>query len=328
MLSVSSEDVMEAAARIAPWVIETPLIHSPFFSELIEGGVWLKLENIQNSGSFKLRGAANKMLSMDQQQLENGVVTASSGNHAAACAWMARRLEIPLTVYVPDTIQAGKLKQLRRWEVDVRRAGHDCAVTESRAREEALKLGKVFISPYNDSDVITGQATVGLELSRQSEEIDTVLAPVGGGGLISGIALYMKQLYASLEIIGCQPENSPVMAESVWAGRLLDLDSRPTLSDGTAGGLEEDTCTLPVCRELVSDFILLSEEEIARAILALLEEERVLAEGAAALPAAALMKHPERFSGRRVVLIISGSRISATTLLEVLQGKYFGEGRG
>ncbi len=314
MHQLSPAMVEEAASRIKPYARETELRLSASLGALYGSSVFLKLENRQESGSFKLRGAANRLLSLSEKEKESGVISASTGNHALACAYMAAKLNIPLLVYVPEEIDPARRSLLRQQGVDIRECGRDCAITEAEARNEAAATGRVFLSPYNDPLVIAGQGTVGREMAWQQPQIDTVLVPVGGGGLISGVALYLKSRNPKLEIIGCQPEKSAVMAESFWAGRQLDLPSGPTLSEGTAGGLESDTITFDLCRQLVDDFILVPEEKIARAIVFLIEKEGLLAEGAAALPLAALMTAPKRFFRRKIALILSGCRLSASVL--------------
>jgi threonine dehydratase len=196
--------------------------------------------------------------------------------------------------------------------------GEDCVEAEARAAAFARDNGHVWISPYNDPEVVHGQGTVAVELVEQLESIDVVLAPVGGGGLIGGVAAYLKAVDPSVEVIGCQPVNSCVMYESVKAGEIVDIPSLPTISDGTAGGIERGAITFELCRHYVDDFVLLEEEEIMTAMRLLHEEEGVTAEGAAAMPAAAVLKQKTRFAGRQIALIISGGRVDETTLAKVL----------
>lgn len=174
------------------------------------------------------------------------------------------------------------------------------------------------MSPYNDLQVIAGQGTIGSELERQLKSVDAVFVPVGGGGLISGIAGFMKSGSEPIEIIGCQPYNSAVMYESIKAGSILDLESKPTISDGTAGGIEAETITLPMCRDLVDTWILLSEKEIIEALKLILTKHYLLIEGAAALSVAAFLKDKDKFKGKTVVLVLSGCKISIETLKEIL----------
>jgi threonine dehydratase len=190
---------------------------------------------------------------------------------------------------------------------------------EAHAAAFAHQHGHVWISPYNDIEVVHGQGTVGVELSEQLETIDAVVVPVGGGGLISGIAGYLKAVDPSIEVIGCQPVNSCVMYESVMAGEILDIQSLPTISDATAGGIEKGAITLGLCQRLVDDFVLLEEEEIIAAMRFLHEMEDLTIEGGASMPAAVVLKHPTRFAGRRIALIVSGGRVDKATMAEVLK---------
>jgi threonine dehydratase len=307
-----------AEDRIRTHIRETPLEHSPFLSREAEATVYLKLENLQLTGSFKLRGAMNKVLSLSSEERGRGAVTASSGNHGHAFAYLTERFGFPGTIFLPETTEPGKIDTLKTYGAEIRIQGDDCVRAEAAARAYAADRGLIYISPYNDLQVIAGQATVGIELARQAEGLDAVLVPVGGGGLIAGIAAWLKPGDSDITIIGCQPENSRVMYESIRAGRILDLESLPTLSDGTAGGIEAGSLTFPVCRDLVDGFVLLSEEEIRDALRLVLEKHHILIEGAAALPVAALLKEPARYQGQRVALVLSGSALSLATLRKIL----------
>lgn len=278
----------------------------------------MKLENQQISGSFKFRGALNALLAASQKTLANGVITSSTGNHGAAIVTALNQLGISGTVYVPENVSPPKLEALRLLGADIEFHGLDTEATECHARKQAELNHKLFISPYNDPHVIGGQGTIALEITRQTDPVDTVLVPVGGGGLASGIGGYLKTLHPEVRIIGCQPAHSAVMAESVKAGKIIQLESLPTLADGTAGGIEPGAITFAVCRQCIDDFILVSEEDIAAAITWILEKTHMVVEGAAALPVAALLKERDRFAGQRAALIISGKKISIATLKEIL----------
>jgi threonine dehydratase len=317
-LNTIANEARLAESRIRPYIRETPLEHSPFLSHEIRGQVFLKLENLQLTGSFKLRGAMNKILSLSKAQRERSVVTASSGNHGHAFAYLSDRFGFPGIVYLPETTDTGKVETLKAYGVDIRIQGDDCVRAEAAARAAAADQGFAYVPPYNDLQIIAGQATVGTELSIQAETMDAILVPVGGGGLISGIAGYLKSQNISASIYGCQPENSRVMYESLKAGRILDLESLPTLSDGTAGGIESDSLTFPLCRDHVDGFFLLSEEEIRAALKLVIAKHHILIEGAAALPVAALLKERERFKGQTVVLVLSGATLSLATLKKIL----------
>ena len=311
-------DVILAERRIRPHVRVTPLEYSLHLSRLTAAEVYLKLENLQHTGSFKVRGAINKLLSLTPQQRARGVVTASSGNHGAAVAFGLHTLQIPGLVFVPEDASTTKVAAIRRYGVDVRTHGADCLITETYARAYAARNDLVYISPYNDPLVISGQGTIAAELDRQLPSIDAVFAAVGGGGLISGVAGYLKGRHGAVSVVGCSPERTPIMAESVKAGRIVELGARPTLSDGTAGGLEPGAITFDLCRRLVDSFVLVSEDEIRVAMRLFMETHHLLIEGAAGAALAGYLKMHERFRGRRVVVVICGANISLETLKTVL----------
>jgi threonine dehydratase len=314
------QEVIEAVTRISPYIRETPLEHSPFLSRLGRCKVYLKLENIQITGSFKLRGAANKILSLSPEEQQRGVITGSTGNHGAAVAYMLGRLGLPGEIVVPRTASAAKVDLLREYGATIQTHGNDCVETEQYARHNAAQSGRTFISPYNDLQIVAGQGTIGHELERCPGSPEVVLVPVGGGGLVAGIAGYLKAAAASNghpEIIGCQPESSPVMYESVRAGEIVELASQPTLSDGTAGGIEPGSITFGLCRDLVDRFVLVSENEIRDAIRLVLEKHFLLVEGAAALSVASFVKTAGQYDGKQVVLILSGAKLALDDLRTV-----------
>jgi threonine dehydratase len=319
---LAAEDVraetMEAEARIRPFIRETPLEDSPFLSRTGRGRVHLKLENVQLTGSFKIRGALNKILSLRESGFAGELITASSGNHGNAFAYLWKLFGLNGTICLPENASPTKIAALKEYGIPLRFHGSDCVEAENFARGEAEKTGAVYISPYNDAKIIGGQGTVALEVSRQMGFPDAVLVPVGGGGLISGIAGFIKSRNPRTEVIGCQPENSPIMCESVKAGRIINRPSLPTLSNGSAGGVEENSLTFDICQTCVDDFVLVTEREIKEAILFGLEKHNVLVEGAGSLPVAAFLKNPARFEGKSVVLVLSGSRIGLEELRAVL----------
>jgi len=312
-------EVLEAEKRIRKHIRETPLEFSPYLSQMGNSKVHLKLENIQYSGSFKLRGAMNKYLSLSSSTRERGVVTASSGNHGAACSYVFQKFDSRGIIYLPKIASQAKIEAMRLLGGDLKFFGDDCVKAEMEAKRIADEEHLTFISPYNDIKIIGGQGTIALELMNQIEKIDSVLVPVGGGGLIAGIAGFLKTMDNTIEIIGCQPENSCVMYESLKAGRILDIESKPTISDGTAGGIEPGSITLELCRELVDDFIIVTEEEIKKAIRLVLEKHYMLVEGGAALTVASFIKTKQRYENKNVILIISGAKIGLDQLRSVLE---------
>jgi threonine dehydratase len=317
MFDIKNE-VLEAEKRIRSHVRETPLDYSVALSRATKTNVFLKCENLQYTGAFKVRGAINKLLSLSPSQREQGVVTASSGNHGAAVAFGLNKLNIQGKVFVPENASSTKVDNIRNYNVPLEFYGTDCMQTEIHALEYAKQHNMIYVSPYNDIQVIGGQGTIGLELTNQIDQIDVVLVPIGGGGLISGIAGYLKSVSPKTKIIGCLPENSPVMAESIKSGRIIDMETLPTLSDATAGGIEPGAITFDICKKFVDDYILVSEEEIKNAIISLIKTQHLLVEGASGVALAALLKNAQQFQGKNVVVILSGANISLETLKMIL----------
>jgi threonine dehydratase len=312
------KQVEDASHRIEAHINRTECRLAAVLSDEADGEVFLKLENLQHSGSFKLRGVLNKILSLSEEDSQKLLVTASTGNHGAAFVHAVGLFGLQGKLFMPKTAAAVKIENVRASGVPFELIGEDCVVAEAHAAAFAREHGHVWISPYNDLEVVHGQGTIGVELSEQLETIDAVVVPVGGGGLIGGVAGYLKEVDPSIEVIGCQPLNSCVMYESVKAGEILDIESLPTISDATAGGMEKGAITLDMCQRLVDDWVLLEEEEIIDAMRFLREKEELTIEGGAAMPAAAVLRDPARYAGRRTVLIISGGRVDEATLARVL----------
>jgi threonine dehydratase len=312
------QEILRAEHTIRPYIRTTPLEHSLPLSKRTGGQIFLKLENLQYTGSFKVRGAMNALLALTPELREKGVVTASSGNHGIAVAFGLHTLHMPGIIFVNESTSSAKVEAIRAYGASIRFWGADSVITEEYARTYAKEHDMVYISPYNDLHVIGGQGTIGVELCQQQEQIDTVLVALGGGGMISGIAAYLKSVFPHAEVIGCSPENSAVMAKSVHAGRILELESLPTLSDGTAGGVEQGAITFPLCQQLVDDYVLASEEEIRQAMRLCIQTHHMLIEGAAAVPLAALLKAPERFHDKNVVVVLCGANVSLETLKTIL----------
>ena len=311
-------DIAIAANRINTYVRETPLEFSPVFSELTGANVWLKLENLQHTASFKLRGAFNKLLTMTEEQRAKGCVTASSGNHGAAIAYAMNKLGVEGIVFVPEQTSPTKVAAIKGAGAEVRFHGVDGLDTENFARQYSVEKGMEYLSPYNDAAVIAGQGTCGVEISRQLPNVDAIFIAVGGGGLIAGVATFLKSVNPKIEIVSCQPSASRVMTESVRAGRILDLESEPTLSDGTAGGIEQDAITFELCQDLVDIFIVVSEEDIAEAMRQFIDSHHMLLEGAAGVALAGLLTSEKDYVGKNVVVVVCGGNISRETLKKVI----------
>lgn len=312
-------EVERAEARIRPHVLRTPALPSRPLGRLNGGAVHLKMESEQYTGSFKARGALNRVLSLSDEERGRGVVTASTGNHAQGVARALELTGVEGTIYLPEDPAPPKVESLREYGVPLDFHGADCLETERHARRVARERGAVWISPYDDPRVIGGQGTAGLELTEQVERIDTVFVPVGGGGLISGVAGWLESRDPGVRVVGCQPERSPEMARSVEAGEIVEPDvSAETLSDGTAGGVEPGAVTFEICRELVDDWVLVSEPAIADAIRFMVDRHHRIVEGAGALPVAAFADRAQELEGQSVALVLSGGNLSTETLREIL----------
>jgi threonine dehydratase len=308
-----SQLVRSAHSRIRSSVLETPLEDvSAIFPE-IPTRIFFKLENLQETGSFKLRGATNKILSLTPAQAAAGVIAASNGNHGLGVAAAARRAGIAVEVYVSSQVSPGKAKRIEQLGARIHRAGDDPLAAELAARAAAEHSGKVFISPYNDMDVLAGQGAIAAELLEQlprGNSLDSVFVAVGGGGLIGGIGAYLKQASPATEVVGCWPQNSPVLYESIKAGKIIDVPEQPTLSESTAGGLEPGSITLEICRRVIDRSVLVSEDEILSAMRRVRSAKGWLIEGAAGVALAAFLKDAQRYTNKAVVIIICGGNLS------------------
>ena len=304
------DEVKAASIRIESKVLWTPLIESKPLSELIKGSVFLKLESEQHTGSFKARGALNKILSLSTEEKSQGLVTASTGNHAQGFARAVSLTGDTGIIYMPENASKAKIEALKQYPVTLHFHGRDSLTTELYAKEQARIHNQLWISPYNDPQVIGGQGTIAVEVLETLPEVDQVLITVGGGGLISGIGSYMKVHSPQTKIVGCLPENSAEMAMSLEKGEVVVLDEHlDTLSDGSAGGVELGSITFPICQQVVDECILVNEAEIADGINYMAHQHRKIIEGSAGVVIAALKKQAHKFENQNVVLLICGGNI-------------------
>jgi threonine dehydratase len=311
----------EEAVRVLSNVIKpTPLTPSLLLGEAIGGTVHLKQENLQLTNCCKARSAYFMLSGLSADQRHH-VVTVSTGNNGISMSWAMKRLGIPGTVFLPSTVMPHKVAAIRQNLVEIIREGDDIVEAEVSARAYAAEHKLTFRSPYNEWEAMYAQATIVHEILEQlagiEDDMDAIIVPVGGGGLIGGIAGYLKSVRPDIEIIGAQPANSAVMAHSVRADRILVMPSLPTLSDATAGGVEQGCVTFEFCRDYVDDYVLLSEEEIAKAMLLLDEQHGIVVEGSGALAAAALLQKAEHFEGKKVVLLLCGANVDPALLLRL-----------
>lgn len=323
---VTLREIQDAAGAIRGRVIRTPLIYSPSFSSMTGAEVYLKLEAMQRSGSFKVRGATNKILGCRDKIGPSGVVAASAGNHAQGVAVAAQQAGIPATIVMPEWVSIRKQQATQEYGARVILQGRSIDESVCAALELA-EQGMTFIHPYDDPAVIAGQGTIGLEILEDLEDPDAIIVPVGGGGLISGIATAVRSLHPETRIIGVQAEACPCAHQAMEAGEIVLVDAPSTIADGIrVGRLGE--CTFPVIRELVDRVVLVSEDEIAQAMLLLLERKKVLAEGAGAAPLAALLSGRSGVEeGEVVVLVISGGNVDIPLLDRIMRQGMLRSGR-
>ncbi|MCP4768226.1 MAG: threonine/serine dehydratase [Gammaproteobacteria bacterium] len=299
-------------------VRETPLDESGVFSERTGANFLLKGEHLQRTGSFKMRGAMNKMLCLTDEERHKGVITASSGNHGMATTQAASVAGLEVTVYLPETVSPLKLANMRSLGANTVLVPGNGVEAEISARAAAESEGKVFVSPYSDFDVIAGQGTVGLEMVEQCTDLAAVYVCVGGGGLISGIGSYLKTFQPQADIIGCWPENAPAMHLCMEKGEIYDTPETPTLSDGSAGGIEPGAITLPLCQQVIDRQLLISEAEIAAAMRDMATAERFIIEGAAGVALAAALHSAADYRGCNIAVVVCGRNITLDSFRSVL----------
>ena len=312
-VAAMSEDV---APKLAEHAVRTPLAHFAGASDVAGSTLLVKSEHLQRTGSFKLRGALSKILSLSAEERSLGIVTSSTGNHGLGVAQALETLGGRGIICVPEGASSAKLLALSRFDVEIRTLGKEAGEAEALGRQLADELGMTYISPYNDLDVIAGQGTIGREIVEQlgSRHLDALVVSVGGGGLISGVAASVKAALPSTRIVGTSPANDAAMAASVRAGRIVELDALPTISDGTAGGIEPESITFPLCAELVDEWVLVSEEQIYEALRLTIDTEHQLIEGAAAAAIAAAIEVGRAQPNHTVGAVACGANISTSTL--------------
>jgi threonine dehydratase len=315
-----------ARARLAGVVAETPCPFSPRLSELTGTRCFLKLENRQLTGSFKERGAANLLLQLDAGERARGVIAASAGNHGLAVAYHASRLGIAATIVMPEWAPLIKVASARRYHARVVLHGADFDEAHARARHIAAERQMVFVHPFDDLRVIAGQGTLGLDLIEQRPDVDAVVVPVGGGGLIAGTALAIKARRPEVRIVGVQSEAIAAMRAALEAGGPVTVPAAATIADGIAVR-QVGRHTFDLAEARVDEVVTVSEEELANAILLLLEIEKTVVEGAGAAPLAALVNRSLGLAGARVALVLSGGNIDVTMLARIIQRGLVKDGR-
>jgi len=308
MADITLRDIDQARKRIVGVAHRTPLEHSRRLSREHGRDVMLKLESFQVTGSFKLRGAMSKLSLLTADQRESGVLTISAGNHGLAVAHCAEALGINATIVVPESASRAKVDAIRQYPVTLIERGASYDEAERAARAMELESGRTFVSPYNDEDVIAGQGTIALEILEDAPDVEAIIVPVGGGGLIAGVATAAKATNPNIKVYGVEPEASPTMSHALRAGRLVEIEEQKTIADGLAGNIEPGSITFPIVQRLVDEILLVSEESIRNAISRVAREDHVMIEGSAAASIAALAD--PRIEGRRVVAIVTGRNIT------------------
>ena len=323
--ALSRAAVVEAAARIAPHVRRTPTERSPALSQLAGREVYLKLENLQRTGAFKIRGALNALTRLDADKRAAGVVTASAGNHGQGVAFAAQLVGAPVTIVLPQGVPLAKLTAIQRSGAETVLADGGYDEAHAVALEIARERGRTYVHAFDDDDVIAGQGTVALEMLEDADELDTLVVPVGGGGLIAGIALAASERKPRLRIIGVQSNSASAFAESFRAGRVTER-AAATIADGIAVRRPAER-TLAIVRKYVDDVITVSDEAIARAIVVLLERTKMLAEGAGAAGIAAVLEANGHVGGQKIGVVVSGGNIDPNLLGKALQQGLASAGR-
>lgn len=317
-------DIYRAAKQLEGTVRKTPLIYSDFFSGISGNTTYLKLENLQTTGAFKLRGAYNKISMLNKEEQARGVITASAGNHAQGVAYASQKLGVKAVICMPATTPILKIEATRALGASVILHGNGFDDAYAHSLRLQKEKGYVYIHPFNDRDVIVGQGTIALELIDALKDVDAILVPVGGGGLASGVALGTKLVNPQVKVIGVEPENASCMKAALSYGRAITLPSADTVADGcavrTAGEL-----TLSFCRRYLDEIITVSEMDIMSALLSLIEKHKLIAEGAGVLPLAALQKL--HLKNKKIAVLVSGGNIDISTISALISKALISRGR-
>lgn len=319
------QDISQARSNIRDVIRRTPLEYSAILSEITGKKTYLKYENLQKTGSFKIRGAYNRIVTLSDKERKNGVIAASAGNHAQGVAFAACKAGYPSTIVMPEGVSIAKLTATRSYGAQVVLSGQSYDEAYVAAELLQKESGATFIHAFNDPAVVAGQGTIGLEIAEDLPDLDTVIVPVGGGGLIAGIAAALKHINRGIRVLGVQAEGAPAMREALLNGEIRETASVSTIADGIAVK-HPGSFSFSMVRELVDDIVLVNDEEIAEAILIMLERAKVLCEGAAAVGVAALL-HRRVKPGSKTVIVLSGGNIDVHTLSIIIERGLIKAGR-
>jgi len=318
---IGLQDIQDARNSIQGHVKKTPLARSQYLSGLTGSDVYLKLENLQLTNAFKIRGALNRLMKLTADEKARGIIAASSGNHAQAVAVGAEKLKLKATVVVPETTPKIKIEKIRKHEVELVLHGEKYDYAEEYARKLAKEKGLTFVSAYNDEFVVAGQGTVGLEILEDLPNTDSIVAPVSGGSILSGVAVAAKSLKSSIEILGAQPENVAAMYHCLKAGKIINIPMGPTIAEGLDGNIEAGCITFELVQKYVDEVLLFSEDTIKKMVRILWEHEKQIVEASGAIAIAPIVENPRRFAGKRTDAVITGGNIDDAVFKAILASK-------
>jgi threonine dehydratase len=317
---VTLKNIQQAQETIASYIKPTPLTRSKFLSELCSDNVFLKLENEQVTRSFKIRGVINKLLNLSSEEKARGVATASAGNHGQAVAYCSQKLGFSAKIVVPINTPKIKVEGIKQYDANLLLFGETYTEAEKKAKENATQEGRLYISPYNDELIVAGHGTVGLEILKELPNVDVVIVPVGGGGLISGISIAVKSQKPSIQVIGVQSEALPIMYESLKAGKIVPPHRHEpyTIAEGLSGGIEKGSITFTIAQQYVDEVLLVREESIRQAIYLLWKNENQVAEGSGVAGVAAPLENSDSFTRQTVAIVVTGGNIDDSLFKNIL----------
>jgi threonine dehydratase len=322
MQPIELRDLYVAKHAISGYARHTPLVYSTDLSAITGGEVYLKLENLQETGAFKVRGAANRLLQMSAEERARGVIAFSTGNHGRALAWVGKQMGVRVVVCVPESVLPHKVAAIRALGADVRVIGADQDTAEEEAMTIAKNEGLTWVSPFDDPWVIAGQGTIGLEILDDLPLVDVVMAPLSGGGLLGGIAVAVKSASHRIHTVGVTMERGPVMVASIAAGKPVQLPEEETLADSLVGGIGLDNhYTFDLVRRVVDETVVVSEEEIAYAMVYALKSEKLVVEGGGAVALAALLAGKVHVEGKIVACVVSGGNVDMELLTHLVSAE-------
>jgi len=315
---IGLKDIQNARKLLQDQVKKTPLVRSQYLSGLTGSDVYLKLENLQLTNAFKIRGALNRMMNLTDEEKARGIIAASSGNHAQAVSIGAEKLNVTATVVVPETTPRIKVEKIRKHKVDLILYGKQYDYAEEYAKKLAKERGLTFVSSYNDPFLVAGQGTVGLEILEDLPTADSIVVPVSGGSILSGVAVAAKSIKPSIEILGVQPENVAAMYYCLKAGKIINVPMKHTMAEGLDGNIEQGCITFELIQRYVDEILLTNEEAIKKMIRLLWEKEKQVVEASGAVAIAPIVETPNRFAGKRTVAVITGGNIDDEVFQSIL----------